>query len=88
MDKNQLKKNAIHKERAKSKKPSIIVSTVKCDSYEQGEVDKAVSRLLENIGGLNSIIRPYNKVHIKPNLLTAKPPEKAATTHPAVVLRQ
>lgn len=61
------------------------VSIVKCSSYDQKQIDKAVETSIENIGGLDQFVKEGMRVHIKPNLLTAKSPDKAATTHPTVV---
>ena len=61
------------------------VSIYKCLSYEPEEVAKAISELLEPLGGMKSFINRGDRVIIKPNLLKASPPEKAVTTHPAVV---
>jgi len=63
-----------------------VVSVVKCSNYEQEQVDRAIRQSLKNVGGLDRFIKPGDKVHIKPNLLTAKTPEKASTTHPAYCL--
>lgn len=60
------------------------VSVVKCNSYDENTVREAFDRLLENIGGLN-FVKPGMTVAIKVNLVTAIKPEKAATTHPALV---
>lgn len=62
-----------------------IVSIVRCQDYEQRQVDVAIDQSLEHIGGLDQFIKKGMKVHVKPNLLTAKSPDKAATTHPMVV---
>jgi len=67
------------------KKLPGVVSVVKCSNYEQEQVDRAIRQSLKNVGGLDRFIKPGDKVHIKPNLLTAKTPEKASTTHPAIV---
>ncbi len=65
--------------------PNSIVSIVRCQDYEQSQVDAAIDQSLENIGGLDQFIKKGMQVHVKPNLLTAKSPDKAATTHPMVV---
>ena len=62
-----------------------VVSIVHCHDYEQNRIDAAIDRSIGNIGGLDQFIKRGTRVHIKPNLLTAKSPEKAATTHPLVV---
>ncbi len=61
------------------------ISLSKCDSYHLKSVQNAVNNCLENIGGLSSFIKPGNSVLIKPNMLQAKAPEEALTTHPAVI---
>jgi len=67
-----------------STKPSEV-SIVKCKNYDQTQVNKAVKISIENIGGLGQFVGHGTRVHIKPNLLTAKSPDKGATTHPKVV---
>ena len=61
------------------------VSVIKCESYDQSQVDQAIQQSLALLGGLAQFIKPGQKVLIKPNMLTGSPPEKAAATHPAVV---
>ena len=60
------------------------VALVRCDDYTQKSVNKAVERGIELIGGASALIRPGEKILLKPNLLTGVPPEKCVTTHPAV----
>jgi uncharacterized protein (DUF362 family)/NAD-dependent dihydropyrimidine dehydrogenase PreA subunit len=59
------------------------VSIVECQDYSNAK--KAVKEALNLIGGLEKIIAPGNRVLLKPNVLTIRPPEDAVTTHPAVV---
>ena len=61
------------------------LSIQKCSSYEQTAVKEAIIKLLEPFGGITAFVRSGNKVLIKPNMLTCKEPERAATTHPAVI---
>ena len=61
------------------------VSIIKCDSYDDEKVRNAVESSLAQLGGLESIIKEGDRVLIKLNLLSSKPPEAAVTTHPAVV---
>lgn len=61
------------------------ISLVKCSDYEQEKVEKAVLESLNLIGGLENFVKTGQKVLLKPNLLAGEPPEKAVTTHPAVV---
>ena len=60
------------------------VAIVYCESYEYSEVKKAVERGFELLGGSMMFVRPNEKILIKPNWLSADPPEKCVTTHPAV----
>lgn len=62
-----------------------IVSLVKCEDYGQKKVNEAVRQSLELIGGLESIIGAGQRVLIKVNILNADRPEKAVTTHPALL---
>ena len=61
------------------------VSIVKCASYDPAEVGPAVRRAVDMLGGMAEIVRPGQTVLLKPNLLSAHPPEKRVTTDPAVV---
>ncbi|MDF1532245.1 MAG: DUF362 domain-containing protein [ANME-2 cluster archaeon] len=67
----------------KPEKQMTSVSIVHCDDYVN--VKKAVTHSLELIGGLDNIIHPGDRVLLKVNLLSARPPEDAVTTHPSVV---
>jgi uncharacterized protein (DUF362 family)/Pyruvate/2-oxoacid:ferredoxin oxidoreductase delta subunit len=49
------------------------------------EVLAAVERLLLPLGGMQHFVKPGQKILLKPNLLAGKAPEKAVTTHPAIV---
>ena len=61
------------------------VSIVKCSDYEQAKVDVAVREAIDLIGGISRYVKPDNRVLLKFNLLVGAAPEKAITTHPAVV---
>ncbi|WP_049754010.1 DUF362 domain-containing protein [Heliomicrobium modesticaldum] len=61
------------------------VAITACRSYEPGEIEAAVGRLLERLGGLAVTIRPGMRVALKPNLVMGKDPAAAVTTHPALV---
>lgn len=61
------------------------VSIVKCPSYEQEKVNDAVRQSLDLIGGIRNFVSTGQKVLLKVNALTMKPPEAAVTTHPAVI---
>lgn len=61
------------------------VSIVRCENYEHKRVKSAISQSLELIGGLKKIVKPGDNVLLKVNVIAGFPPERAATTHPAVV---
>ncbi len=61
------------------------VSLAACSGYTLEEVEAALRRVLEPLGGLSAIVRPGQRVVLKPNLLRPAAPESATTTHPALV---
>jgi uncharacterized protein (DUF362 family)/NAD-dependent dihydropyrimidine dehydrogenase PreA subunit len=58
---------------------------VKCEDYGQKKVDEAVRKSLELIGGLDKLVRPGERVLLKPNMHNSDIPEKAVTTHPTLL---
>ena len=61
------------------------VAAVRADSYDPPALYAGISRLLDLIGGIGRFVRPGMRVLIKPNLLSARGPERAVVTHPEVV---
>ncbi len=61
------------------------VSLESLDDYSPEKTRAALIRLLEPLGGMGHFVKPGQKVLLKPNLLAAKPAEKAVTTHPEIV---
>jgi len=61
------------------------VSLIKCDSYETSKVIEAVNKAVELIGGIEKFVKPGERILLKPNLLSARTPDRAITTHPEVV---
>jgi len=61
------------------------VALVRCQDYEPDRVLDAAHQAFDLIGGIERLIRPGQRVLVKPNLLSAAAPERAVTTHPAVV---
>jgi uncharacterized protein (DUF362 family) len=59
------------------------VSIVRCPDYS--DTKRALAEALDLLGGLENIIQSGDRVLIKPNILSASPPQRAATTHPSVV---
>ncbi len=83
-----------------TKRNKSQVALVKCDSYDRKEVEAAVKKALELLGGFAGIfaereqagkvlpaLSDNSRIVLKPNLLTKASPEKAVTTHPEVVFR-
>ncbi len=64
---------------------SSTVALEYCGGYEAREVQPAVDKLFDDLGGIKTFINPEQSVLIKPNLLTDSAPERAITTHPEVV---
>lgn len=60
------------------------VALIRCESYDYDAVKSAVKRGLDLIGGPHRFAAPNEKILLKPNLLSADPPERCSTTHPSV----
>lgn len=61
------------------------VSIIRCKTYDEVEVLKALKQSLDLIGGIDSFVKKGDRVLLKPNLLYGKRPEKAVTTHPSLI---
>ena len=61
------------------------VAVVSCDGYDPDLVSEKIKTVIELLGGLDKYIRPGMQVLLKPNLLSAKEPSRAITTHPEIV---
>ena len=61
------------------------VSIVRCSDYSQGNVRKALGQAINLIGGMGGIIKRGHRVLVKPNMLSARPPERGVTTHPSLL---
>jgi len=55
------------------------------DSYDFEKLSNAVSSLMEPLGGFRRFVKPGMTVLINPNLLSARSPDRAVTTHPELV---
>jgi len=62
-----------------------VVSKNRCERYDHETVSRAIGKALEDIGGIEDLIGPGGRVLLKPNLLSAKAPQRAVTTHPMIV---
>ena len=61
------------------------VSIARCRTYDPDVVRPAVAAALEPLGGMGKFVGKGQRVLVKPNLLSSRPPEAAVTTHPSVV---
>ncbi len=81
----EAQKGLAQAEPALQQKATSVVSVVRCPTYDLAAVTDAVERLLAPLGGMERFVQRGQWVHLKPNLLAAKEPARAITTHPAVV---
>ncbi|MFQ5441255.1 MAG: DUF362 domain-containing protein [Thermodesulfobacteriota bacterium] len=61
------------------------VSITRCARYEDEAVYEGVKEAVGVIGGMGRFVKAGERILLKPNLLAAKPPEAAVTTHPCLV---
>jgi uncharacterized protein (DUF362 family)/Pyruvate/2-oxoacid:ferredoxin oxidoreductase delta subunit len=61
------------------------VAITTCDSYNAEKLYPKMDYLLGLLGGIENFVKPGQKVLLKPNLLSAKDPDRAITTHPMIV---
>ncbi|KPJ87993.1 MAG: hypothetical protein AMS17_06850 [Spirochaetes bacterium DG_61] len=61
------------------------VAVIRCESYQEEEVQSAVQRGLDLLGGVGSLVRRGEKVLLKPNVLAGEKPERCVSTHPSVL---
>lgn len=62
-----------------------VVAAERCFSYRNQELKKSLNSLLAELGGLDSFVQAGDRVLLKTNLLLAKAPEAAVTTHPEFI---
>ena len=60
------------------------VVAIRCASYDRSEVQMAVNRGMDLLGGAESFVQSGERILLKPNLLIGRSPERAVTTHPSV----
>ncbi len=58
---------------------------IRCHDYDPGSVRKALRDGLELLDSPERFIRPGDQILLKPNMLSAKEPEQAVTTHPEII---
>lgn len=65
--------------------PLSTVALIRCETYAASEVEGAVERAVDQIGGISRFVKPGDRVLLKPNLLAAYPIQRRVTTDPAIV---
>jgi uncharacterized protein (DUF362 family)/ferredoxin len=61
-----------------------IVALVRCEEYAEGLVYEKVRRGIDLLGGIQSFVKPGEKIVLKPNVLIGIDPNRNVTTHPTV----
>lgn len=61
------------------------VAIQKCEDYDKERVFASVHTLLDHFGGIQRFVKKGQNVLLKPNMLSAKVPERGITTHPVMV---
>ena len=61
------------------------VALIRCDTYDDEKVYKAVRAGLDLLGGISHFVKPGERIVIKPNVLIGTSPEKCVCTHPSVL---
>lgn len=62
-----------------------LVSVARCATYAGDEVRDSLERVLSPLGGMGAFVRPGDRVFLKTNLLMKAEPDRAVSTHPALV---
>ncbi|MFC2036017.1 DUF362 domain-containing protein [Chloroflexota bacterium] len=60
------------------------VALIRCDTYADAQVLKAIRKGLDLLGGISIFAKPGERIVMKPNILIGTDPDKGVTTHPAV----
>jgi uncharacterized protein (DUF362 family)/Pyruvate/2-oxoacid:ferredoxin oxidoreductase delta subunit len=61
------------------------VAIERCDTYDHDAVGTALAAVLAPLGGMGAFVSPGQRVFLKVNLLLKAEPDRAVTTHPALV---
>lgn len=61
------------------------VALLACDAYQEPALTDALIASLAPAGGIAALIRPGERVLLKPNFVVARPADAAVNTHPAVI---
>ena len=69
---------------AEQKNGCARVALKACASYDELSVQQAIDEIFALCGGIETFVKPGDRVLVKLNLLMKRSPEQATTTHPAV----
>ena len=61
------------------------VYVARCETYEYKQVEEAIRKAIDALGGIGQFVRSGQRVLLKPNLLRSSTPSEAIITHPTVV---
>lgn len=61
------------------------VSILKCNTYNSDEIIDSLQKGLELLGGVSKYVKSGERILLKPNILSARPPESGVDTHPEVI---
>jgi uncharacterized protein (DUF362 family) len=64
---------------------AATVSLLRAQSYALDELQAQIEAVLAPLGGMAAIVKPGDRVLLKPNLLTGARPTKECVTRPEVV---
>lgn len=70
---------------ARDKTGTLEVAVARCPDYDTERVLAAVRRSVDSLGGIRRFVTSGERILIKPNMLSARAPEEAVTTHPEVL---
>jgi uncharacterized protein (DUF362 family)/NAD-dependent dihydropyrimidine dehydrogenase PreA subunit len=62
-----------------------VVALVRCNSYDEAKVSRAVGEGVGLLGGVTCFVKPGERIVLKPNVLIGSDPDKAVTTHPSLL---
>lgn len=65
--------------------PSVSVALARCDDYSSKTVERALSTLIETLGGWSRFLHRGDRVVIKPNLLMPGTEQRPITTHTQII---
>ncbi len=62
------------------------VALARCEHYRAADINLALQRQLERLGGLDRFIKSGDRVLVKPNLIAPRPAYVPTQTHPTVII--